>query len=49
MLHLWKNRESIEISESFHSYLMTSVRNRCLNRLRKTDLYCPTQVSATAL
>ena len=39
MLHLWKNRESIDISESFHSYLRTSVRNRCLNRLRKTDLY----------
>ncbi len=39
MLHLWKSRESIEISESFHSYIMTSVRNRCLNRLRKTDLY----------
>ena len=39
MLHLWKNRETIEISESFHSYIRTSVRNRCLNRLRKTDLY----------
>lgn len=39
MLHLWKNRDSIEISDSFHSYVRTAVRNRCLNRLRKTDLY----------
>lgn len=31
---LWEKRESIDLSRSVKSYLMTSLHNRCLNYLR---------------
>lgn len=31
---LWKNRKNIEITSSLQSYLFTSVRNKCLDKLR---------------
>ena len=34
-LKLWKRRNRIEIKSSFQSYLFTSVRNKCLDILRK--------------
>lgn len=34
IFHLWEVRESIEITTSLRSYLMTSVRNRCLDYLK---------------
>jgi RNA polymerase sigma-70 factor (ECF subfamily) len=33
--NLWKNREKIQISVSFKSYLMASIRNKSLDCLRK--------------
>ena len=33
--NLWNNREKIQISSSFQAYLITSVRNRSLDCLRK--------------
>ena len=34
IFHLWEVRESIEINTSLRQYLMTSVRNRCLDYLK---------------
>lgn len=34
IFHLWEIRESLEITTSIRSYLMTSVRNRCLDYLK---------------
>lgn len=34
-MKIWNNRHSIQISSSFNSYLFTSVRNKCLDVLRK--------------
>ena len=34
IFHLWEVRESLEINTSIRSYLMTSVRNRCLDYLK---------------
>ena len=31
---LWKNRKNIQITSSLQSYLFTSVRNKCLDKLR---------------
>ena len=33
IFHLWEHRESLEIHTSLRSYLITSVRNRCLDHL----------------
>ncbi|MFV0538255.1 MAG: RNA polymerase sigma-70 factor [Dysgonomonas sp.] len=35
---IWKNRKSIEISSSSRNFLITSVRNSCIDYLRKQDL-----------
>lgn len=35
MFYLWENREYITIESSLKSYLFVSVRNRCLNAIRK--------------
>ena len=34
-LKLWKRRKHIQVTNSFQSYLFTSVRNKCLDILRK--------------
>lgn len=34
IFHLWEVRETLEITTSLRSYLMTSVRNRCLDYLK---------------
>lgn len=34
IFHIWEVRESIEINTRIRSYLMTSVRNRCLDYLK---------------
>lgn len=34
-LKLWKKRKEIQINSSFQSYLYTSVRNKCLDHIRK--------------
>lgn len=34
IFHLWEVRESLEITTSIRSYLMTCVRNRCLDYLK---------------
>lgn len=34
IFHIWEIRESLEISSSIRSYLMTSVKNRCLDYLK---------------
>jgi RNA polymerase sigma-70 factor (ECF subfamily) len=33
--NLWRNRKKIQITNSFHSYLFTSIRNKSLDTLRK--------------
>lgn len=35
---IWKNRKSIEINSSCRNFLITSVRNSCIDYLRKQDL-----------
>lgn len=35
---VWKNRKSIEINTSSRNFLITSVRNSCIDYLRKQDL-----------
>ncbi|MFT4222129.1 RNA polymerase sigma-70 factor [Dysgonomonas sp.] len=35
---IWKNRKSIEINASSRNFLITSVRNSCIDYLRKQDL-----------
>lgn len=34
IFHIWEIRETLEITTSIRSYLMTSVRNRCLDYLK---------------
>ena len=36
--HLWHNRKKIEVTSSFRNLLITSVRNRCTDYLRKQTL-----------
>jgi len=36
-LKIWKNREYLDIKTSLKSYLYTSVKNSCLNRLRSLN------------
>ncbi|MDR2763876.1 MAG: RNA polymerase sigma-70 factor [Tannerella sp.] len=36
-LKLWKNRKSVEINSSFRNFLVTSVKNACIDHLRKQD------------
>ena len=31
--HIWENRETLQIHTSFKSYLVTAVKNRCVNHL----------------
>jgi RNA polymerase sigma-70 factor (ECF subfamily) len=35
--YLWDNKDSIEIDHSITSYLFKSVKNKCLNQLRKSE------------
>lgn len=36
--HLWKNRKKIEITSSFRNLLITSVKNSCVDYLRKQSV-----------
>lgn len=36
--HLWKNRKKIEITSSFRNLLITSVKNNCMDYLRKQSV-----------
>lgn len=36
--HLWKNRKRIEITSSFRNLLVTSVKNSCMDYLRKQSV-----------
>lgn len=36
--HLWQHRKNIEITSSFRNLLVTSVKNNCLDYLRKRDV-----------
>jgi len=37
-LKIWKNRKQIEIKTSFRNFLLTNVRNSCIDYLRKRNL-----------
>jgi RNA polymerase sigma-70 factor (ECF subfamily) len=37
-MKLWNDRETIEIETSFKSYLLVSVRNRCVDEIRRRDI-----------
>lgn len=37
-LYLWENAADIDIKISLRPYLYRSVKNRCLNRLKKVDI-----------
>lgn len=37
--HLWKNRKKIEIKQSFRNFLVTSVKNHCIDHLRKINRF----------
>ncbi len=39
MLFIWEYRQSIVIESSLKSYLFTSVRNRCLNAIRRRQYH----------
>ena len=48
-LHLWENAAKLDIKTSVKSYLYQSVKNRCLNQLKKLDIkstYNVTEVDA---
>lgn len=34
IFNIWTNRQSLNITKSLRSYLLTAVRNRCLNELK---------------
>lgn len=34
LCYIWEHRDSIEITQSIRSYLMQSVKNRCINELK---------------
>lgn len=36
--HLWKNRKNIELTNSFRNLLITSVKNNCIDYLRKQSV-----------
>jgi RNA polymerase sigma-70 factor (ECF subfamily) len=36
-LKLWKNRKSLELNRSFRNFLVTSVKNACIDFLRRQD------------
>ena len=37
-LNLWRDRASIEITTSLKSYLLTSVRNKCINEIQHRNI-----------
>ena len=37
-IHFWENRSKLQLNSSIKSYCFTSVKNRCLNRLRDYNL-----------
>ncbi|MFV0592908.1 MAG: sigma-70 family RNA polymerase sigma factor [Draconibacterium sp.] len=37
-LYLWENASNLDVKISLKSYLYQSVKNRCLNRLKKVDI-----------
>ena len=47
IFHLWEVRETIEIKTGLRSYLMTSVRNRCLDYLKSQYNRHEVKMSAT--
>ena len=49
IFHLWEIRETVEISTSLRSYLMTSVRHRCLDYLKSQFNRHEVAVSSTEL
>ena len=38
-LNLWKNAENLTIDRSVKGYLYTSIRNKCLNELKKLQIH----------
>ena len=38
-LNLWKNAENLTIDKSIKGYLYASIRNKCLNELKKLQIY----------
>jgi RNA polymerase sigma-70 factor (ECF subfamily) len=39
-LHVWKSRKTLVIESSLKSYLLKSVRNRCMNEIRRRQVVC---------
>lgn len=49
IFHIWEIRESIEITSSLRSYLLTSVRNRCLDYLKSQPCLYEMPMSSSGL
>ena len=49
IFHLWEVRETLSITTSLRSYLMTSVRHRCMDILKSQQNKREVQVSAVGL
>lgn len=49
IFHIWEIRESIEITSSLRSYLLTSVRNRCLDYLKSQPCQYEMPMSSSGL
>lgn len=45
IFHLWERRRTVSITTSIRSYLMTSVRNRCLDHLKSRSVRTETGLS----
>jgi RNA polymerase sigma-70 factor (ECF subfamily) len=39
-LYVWKNRKTLVIESSLKSYLLKSVRNRCMDEIRRRQVVC---------
>lgn len=50
-ISFWENRNKIEITQSIPSYILTSIKNRCLNWLRDQSIHLKAQeeIHLTAL
>ena len=47
IFHLWEVRDTVTITTSLRSYLMTSVRHRCMDFLKSQQNQCEVPVSST--
>ena len=45
-MNLWENRGSVKINTSVKSYLYTSVKNSCLNHLKRENFFSSTEEHA---